>query len=102
MALIPAEREGFIKSRSLTSWARGESLHRRWCGTAWQRMEVPTQWRATDAIMASAASRLAFGLPSERRLQETTNISRKRSGRRVLRGNGIEQETDAASQIDLR
>jgi len=52
--------------------------------------------------MASAASRLAFGLPSKRLLQETTSISGKGSGRRVLRGTDIDHKTDANSQIDAR
>jgi len=65
-------------------------------------MEVSTQWRASDAIMVSAASRLALGPPSERLLQETTSISGKGGCRRVLRGSGIDQETDAASRINVR
>src|SRR5829696_2039180 len=102
MALIPAEREGFIKPRLVTSCAGGESLHRRWCGTAWQRMEVSTQWCASGAIMASATNRLALGLPSKRLLQEATSIGGKGGRRRVLRGTDIDHKTDANSQIDAR
>jgi hypothetical protein len=65
-------------------------------------MEVSTQWRASDAIMVSAASRLALGLPSERLLQEATSIGGKGGRRRVLRGTDIDHKTDANSQIDAR
>jgi hypothetical protein len=65
-------------------------------------MEVSTQWCASGAIMASATNRLALGLPSERRLLEATSIGGKGGRRRVLRGTGIDQETDEAWQIDVR
>ena len=46
------------------------------------------------------AGQFALGLPSGHLRQETVNIGGKGGHRRILRGNGSDEEVDAAMEVD--